>query len=146
MGRRADDALAAQREIFLEAVAFQMILTVEKPCHDGINGLVGGTAHHGVHLGDLLLDLAAVALRQAAGDDDFQVGVCLLVGAGLEDILDGFGLGALDEATGVDQDHIGLAQVGHRLVACRQQDMHHAVQIDLVFGAAKGNTRNFHRG
>ena len=36
------------------------------------------------------------------------------------------------------------AEVSHRLVARRQQDVDHHVQIDLILRAAKGNTRNFH--
>ena len=146
MGGRADDALAAQREVLFGTVAFQMILAVEQPLHDGVNGLVGGAAHHGVHFGDLLLDLAAVALGQAPGDHDLQVRVLLLVGARLKDVLNGLGLGALDETAGVDEDDIGFAQLRHRLVAGGQQDVDHAVQIDLILRAAKGNTCNFHKG
>ena len=123
-----------------------MVLAVEQPLHDGVNGLVGGAAHHGIHLGDLFLDLAAVALGQTAGDDDFQVGVRLLVGTGFQNVLNGLGLGALDEAAGVHQDHVGVGQVSHGLVACGQQDVHHHVQVHLVLGTAKGNTCNFHRG
>ena len=146
MGRRADDALAAQRKVLLEAVALQMLFTVEQTGHDGVDGLVGGTADHGVHLGDLFFDLAAVALGQTAGDDHLQVGICLLVGAGLKDVLDGLGLGTLDEAAGVDEDDVRFCEVSHRLVARRQQDVDHHVQIDLILRAAKGNTRNFHSG
>ena len=92
------------------------------------------------------LDLAAVALGQTAGDDDLQVGIRLLVGAGLKDVLDGLGLGALDESAGVDEDDVRICEVSHRLVARRQQDVDHHVQIDLILRAAKGNTRNFHMG
>ena len=144
MGRRTDDALAAQRKVLLEAVALQMFFAVEQTGHDGVDGLVGGTADHGVHLGDLFLDLAAVALGQTAGDDHLQVGVRLLVGAGLQDVLDGLGLGTLDESAGVDEDDVRFCEVSHRLVARRQQDVDHHVQIDLILRAAKGNTRNFH--
>ncbi len=35
-------------------------------------------------------------------------------------------------------------EVRHCLVARRQQDVDHHVQIDLILRAAKGNTRNFH--
>ena len=146
MGGGADDTLAAQREVLLQAVAFEVVLAVEQAGHDGVNGLVGGAADHGVHFGDLFLDLAAVALGQAAGDDDLQIGVLLLVRAGFQDVFDGLGLGALDEAAGVDQNDVGLTQLGHGLVPGRQQDVDHAVQIDLVLRAAKGNTCNFHKG
>ena len=75
--------------------------------------------------GSLLLDLAAVALGKTAGDDDLQLRVLLLVGAGLQNVLNGLGLGALDKAAGVDQNNIGFTQVGHRLVTGRKQDVHH---------------------
>ena len=146
MGGRADDALAAQREVLFGAVAFQVILAVEQPLHDGVNGLVGGTAYNGVHLGDLFLDLAAVALCKAAGNDDLQVRVLLLISAGFQNVFNGFGLGALDKAAGVHKDDISFGQIGHSLVPGRQQDVHHHIQIHLIFRAAKGNTRNFHKG
>ena len=146
MGRRADDALAAQREVLLRAVAFQMVLAVEQAGHDGVNGLVGGAAYNSVHLRDLFLDLAAVALSKAAGNDDLQVRVLLLVGAGFQNVFNGLGLGALDKAAGVHKDDIGFGQIGHSLVPGRQQDVHHHIQIPLIFRAAKGNTRNFHKG
>ena len=89
--------------------------------------------------------------RQRLSADDFKRLLELaeskgLVGAGFQNVLDGFGLGALDEAAGVHQNDIGLRQVGHRLMTGRQQDVHHHIQIHLIFRAAKGNTRNFHRG
>ena len=116
--RRTDDTLAAQREVLLHAVALEVVFTVEQARHDGVDGLVGRTADDRIDLGDLLLDLAAVTLGQTAGDDDFQVRVCLLIGAGVQNVLDGLGLRALDEAAGVDEDDICFAQLCHRLVAC----------------------------
>ena len=38
------------------------------------------------------------------------------------------------------------SQIGHGLVPGRQQDVHHHIQIHLIFRTAKGNTRNFHKG
>ena len=146
MGGRADDALAAQREVLFGTVAFQMVFPMEQPLHDGINGLVGGTAYNGVHLGNLFLDLAAVALGKTAGNDDLQVRVLLLISAGFQNVFNGFGLGALDKAAGVHKDHICFGQICHGLVAGRQQDVHHHIQIHLIFGAAKGDTCNFHKG
>ena len=54
--------------------------------------------------------------------------------------------GGAGKAAGVDQNNIGFTQVGHRLVTGRKQNVHHHVQIDVVLGAAKGNTCNFHKG
>ena len=92
-----------------------MFFTIEQTGHDGVDGLVGGTADHGVHLGDLFFDLAAIALGQTAGDDHLQVGIRLLVGAGLKDVLDGLGLGALDESAGVDEDDVRICELLDKL-------------------------------
>ena len=51
-----------------------------------------------------------------------------------------------EEAKGVDENDVRICEVSHRLVARRQQDVDHHVQIDLILRAAKGNTRNFHMG
>ena len=148
MGRRADDALAAQREVLFGTVAFQMVLTVEQAGHDGINGLVGGTAHHSIHLGDLLLDLAAVTLSQAAGDDDLQLRVLLLVGASLQNVLNGLGLGALDESAGVDHHDLGVGAVAveEDLVSGGGEPCHQMLAVDGVLRTAERYDVNFFHG
>ena len=106
---------------------------------------VGADPHNGVDLGDLLHDLLLIALGQAAGHDDLEVGVLLLVLAGHQNIFDGLGLGRLDKPAGVDDDDVRLARVGHGGVAVFDAGVAENVGVHLVFGAAEGDDRNLHR-
>jgi hypothetical protein len=65
-------------------------------------GGVGVEAEDGVGLGQLLGELLAVPLGQAADRDDLRAGV-----GGAEQRVDRVLLGALDEAAGVDDDDVG---------------------------------------
>src|SRR5699024_7798511 len=143
VGGGADDPLAPQGEVPLGAVSLQL-LAAGHPGGDLVDDAVGSAAHHRVHFGHLGADLTAVALGQAAGDHHLQGGVLLLVAAGLQNVLDGLGLGALDKAAGVHQHHVGVGDVGHRLVAGSQQGVDHPVQVHLVFGTAQRYTGNLH--
>ena len=146
MLRGGDDARAAQGHIALGAVAFHLARTGgADPFQDGGDRLVGADADDGVHLGDLLDDLLLVALGQTAGDHHFEAGVLLLVLAGQEDVLDGFGLGRLDEPAGVDEDRVGLRRVGHSGVPGLEQRVAENVGVHLVFRAAERNDGNIHR-
>ena len=146
MARGRDDAAPAQRHIGLGAVAFQLAGAVgADAAQDGGQRLVGADAHHRVHLRHLAGNLALVAFGQAAGDDDFQRRVLLLVAAGQQDVLDGFLLGGLDKAAGIDDDGVRLGGVGDGLVAVGQQCVAEHVGIHLIFGAAQGYDGKFHR-
>ncbi len=76
-------------------------------------------ADDGVDLGDVLADLVAVALDEAAGDDELlgAAAVGLLVLDHLEDGVDGLLLGGVDEAAGVDDEDLGVFGVGGELAA-----------------------------
>jgi hypothetical protein len=67
-------------------------------------------ADYGVDFGDVLLDLVAVALDEAAGDDEALgfAAVGDLVLHHLEDGVDGLLLGGVDEAAGVDDEDFGV--------------------------------------
>ena len=88
---------------------------------------------HQVHLGQGIGDLAAVALRHAAGHDQpcprppkigqFEHGV------------DGLLPGRLDEGAGVDHDQIGLGRIRGATVALTRQTSLQLVRVNLVLGA-----------
>src|SRR5690606_25362296 len=54
--------------------------------------------------------------------------------------------GGGDKATGVDNNHIGLVGVGHTAVALASENAVHALAIDSVLRAAKGDDMVFHSG
>ena len=55
-----------------------------------------------------LLDIAAIALHQAAGDNQLLRAADPLVLRHFQDRVDGFLLGGIDETTGVDDQDFGL--------------------------------------
>ena len=65
----------------------------------------------------ICLDIAAVALHQAAGDDQLLRAAGLLVLGHLENGVDGFLLGGVDETAGVDDEDVGLVGMGSQFVA-----------------------------
>ena len=145
MARGGDNTGTAQLHIGLGAVALGLARTGSaKAAHDGRQRGVGSNADNGVDLGDLLHDLLLVALGQAAGDDDLQVRVLLLVLAGHQNVLDGFGLGGLDKAAGVDDDDVRLRGVAHGGVTVLDEGVAEYVGVDLVLRAAEGDNGNFH--
>ena len=136
-----DNAGTAQLHIGLGAVALDLARTGSaKAAHDGRQRGVGANADNGVDLGDFLHDLLLIA-----GDDDLQVRVLLLVLAGHQNVFDGFGLGGLDKAAGVDDDDVCFGRVRHGGVAVLDEGVAENVGVHLVFGAAEGDDRNLHR-
>src|ERR1035441_8813407 len=65
-------------------------------------------AENGVDLRDVLLNLVAVALHQAAGDDELAGTAVRLVPNHFEDGIDRLLLGGVDERAGVDPDDVGV--------------------------------------
>ena len=90
-----------------------------------------------VDLGDVLPDLVAVALHQAAGDDDALGAAFGLVLDHLEDGRDRLLLGGVDEAAGVDDDDLGVFGVGGEGGSVVVEHAHHHFGVDEVFGTAK---------
>ena len=145
MPRGRDNARTAELHIALGAVALDLARTVgTEAADDGGQRGVGANADNGIDLGDLLNDLLLVALSQAAGHNDLEVRIFLLVLAGHQDILDSFGLGGLDEAAGVDDDNVSLGGVSHGGVAVLDEGVAEYVGVNLVLRAAEGDNGNFH--
>lgn len=80
-----------------------------------------------VHFRDVLLDLVAVTLYQAAGYDDALgfAAVLLLVLDHLEDGVDRLLLGGVDEAAGVDDDDLGVFGPGGEFGSVVVEEAHH---------------------
>jgi hypothetical protein len=76
-------------------------------------------------------------LDQAANDDNSSDEALAFALEHLADDLEGFLLGGVDEAAGVDQDGIYLLGVGVELEALLEEAGEEAFAIDGVFGAAE---------
>ena len=140
---RGDDPRTTQRHIGLGAVTFHLTgACCTDPGHNGRQRCVGTDAHHRVDLRDFLHDLLFVTFRQAAGNDHFEIGILLFILAGHENVLDGFGLGRLNKAAGVDDNHICFGRVSNRPCAHPSKSMAEHICVHLVFGAAQRNNGN----
>ncbi|MND62926.1 hypothetical protein D3C80_542210 [compost metagenome] len=96
----------------------------------------GYSQHAWVHVTD-----TAFFDTHAAGDDDLAVFFDRFA-----DHFKGFGLGAVDEATGIDHHHIGILIGGHDFVAFHAQLGQDAFGIDQGFGATQGDEADLRRG
>jgi len=92
-------------------------------------------ADHAVQPGHLARQIAPVALREASRGD--QVLVRRFVGGQLAQRVEAFLAGGLDEAAGVDDQHLGAAGVVGAAQTRAFQQGGHRVGIDGVFRAAE---------
>ena len=111
--------------------------------HDGLdrvhNVLVAAGAENAVHLGKFLCHLTLIALRHAAGDQNFLELAGLFQLRHGENVLDGLLAGGRQKAAGVHHHHIAALRLGLNGVACLGAQSHHLLAVHLILGAAKGN-------
>ena len=103
-------------------------------------------AEHDVDLGDLGLQLVAIAFGQAAGHHQLLAAAVGLVLGQLEDRVDRFLLGPVDERAGVDHQHVGLGRVLGQLVAGALGEAQHHLGVDEVLRAAERDEADLHVG
>ena len=111
-----------------------------KQLFDGGDNLgIAAGAQDTVHLGHLLQDIPLIALAQAAGDQDLaHLALCLQRGSG-ENVINGFALGGVNKAAGVDDHHIAAGKVREHRVSRLPDPVHHPLAVHLVLGTAKRN-------
>jgi len=78
------------------------------------------------------------ALAQAAGNDDFTV-----LGDRLADRVQRFGHGRIDEAAGVDHDHVGCIVALHDVIALDKQLGEDALGVDQRLRATEADETDF---
>src|SRR5262249_40920294 len=92
----------------------------------------------------LLQDVAAVALGEAARDDERPAGALLLQLRELEDRLDRFLARAIDEGAGVDDEALRiLGPLGEREPGLGQH-AEHQLGVDVVLRTAERRQMNLH--
>ena len=96
-------------------------------------------ADDGVDFRDVFLDFVAIALDEAAGDDELARAACGFVASHFEDGVDRLLLGGVDEGAGVDDEDFGFFRAGGETGAGAVEQAHHDLGIDEVFGAAEGD-------
>ena len=96
-------------------------------------------ADHGVDFRNVFADFVAIALDEAAGDDELAGAALGFVAGHFEDGVDRLLLGGVDEGAGVDDEDLGLFGTGGEARAGAVEQAHHDLGIDEVFGAAEGD-------
>ena len=96
-----------------------------------------------VHFRDLFADVVAVAFDHASGDDQFLRAAEFFVFGHFQDGVHGFFLRGLDEAAGVDDQHVGFAGAGREFVAGARKNAHHHLAIHEVLRASQADESDF---
>jgi hypothetical protein len=132
----------ARGEVVIE-VGLQRIGIRLQPLANGHDAFQLIGADEGIDLGDFRADIAAIALHQAAGDDELFGAADFLVLGHLQDSVDRLLFRRVDEAARVDHEHIGLIGMRGELVASGDELTHHDFTIDEVFGTAQTDETDF---
>ena len=105
--------------------------------HGGGHIGIAAGAQHPVHLGQLGADVVGVPLGETASHQQLFQPPGLFQFRQLQNIFDGFALGGLNEAAGVQHRHVrplGLAGDGVARLAAQG---HHLFGVHQIFGAAQ---------
>ncbi len=106
---------------------------------DGRHARVIREPQERVDLGDLFRQLLLVQLHQAAGDHHAPHVALLLHGDILKHRVDALFPSRVDEATGVDDDHVRIFGLGDQANASPVEVTHHDLAVHQVLGAAQGD-------
>ena len=117
------------------------------PCHQLLHrrchvGIAAG-AQHPVHLGQLGADVVGVPLGETASHQQLFQPPGLFQFRQLQNIFDGFALGGLNEAAGVQHRHVGPVRVAGNSVPRPAAQGHHLLGVHQILGTAEGNKCDF---
>jgi hypothetical protein len=118
----------------------------------GEDGFEFAGADYGVDFGDVFLDFVAVALDEAAGDDEALGGAGGFVLDHFEDGVDGLLLGGIDEGAGVDDEDFGVFEAVGEAGAGAVEQAHHDFESTRFLGQPRerkptvGGGDRFRRG
>jgi hypothetical protein len=101
---------------------------------------------HRVNLRNLRHQLATVTLSHATGDDEPLALAGLLQLGHLEDGVNRFLLGLVDERAGIDDEDVGILRIAGQLMARLLGEPEHDLGVDEVLRAAEGDHSNLHCG
>jgi hypothetical protein len=93
--------------------------------------------------GELVEQIDAVSLDQAACDNQSLAIARILERSHLENRINRFLLGGLDKTARIDDDHVGILLIGRQLIAVLRKLTHHDLAIDEVLRASKADKAYF---
>ena len=115
----------------------------EQALEHGCQVVLAGARHERARLGKLLFQVGAVAGRHAAGDHEGRPPALHVREArDVEDCLQAFLGGRLDERAGVDDHRVGAGRIVHHRIARLQDAGAHVCGVHLVLGAPEGQKRD----
>ena len=140
VARRGEDA---RREVVIEVWLGRSAIRPDAvdQAHDLVE-FIG--ADQCIHFRHVLLDVAAIAFHQAAGHDQLFCAAGFLKLGHFKNGLDRFLLGGIDEAAGVDDNHVGSRRVGRQFMSAGDKLAHHDLGIDEVLGATQADKSYLH--
>ena len=109
--------------------------------HSFKNALDFAGAHDSIHFRNLLEDLIAVPLDQAAGDDELFGRAEFLVLGHFQDGVHGLFLRGLDKAAGIHDKDFRFIGARCEFVARAGESAHHDLAIDKVLRASEADTK-----
>src|SRR5262245_51944246 len=121
------------------------VFTVRRLAHEIDDALEPRGAEDRIDLGHLLQDLAAVALRQAAGDDQRAAAAAPLQLGELEDGVDRLLARAVDEGARVHDHAFGVLGALYERMAGGGEAAEHQLGVDLVLGTTERGQVDLHR-
>ncbi len=87
-----------------------------------------------IDLRHLLLNLVPIPLHQTPGNNQFPRTAGLFVPGHLQNRIDGFLLGRVDETACVNHDDFRIGRISRNLMPARGEHTHHDFRVDEVFG------------
>ena len=105
----------------------------------GQNLIITAGAKEQIHLGQCFDGGFAIALGQAASNDQTAAAAMLFVSRGRQNGLDGLVGCILDKAAGIDNDGLRLGRFVHDGMTRLDQPAGHDLAVDLVAGASEIN-------
>ena len=113
------------------------------PVDDAADLVIAFGTDDGIHFRQVPEQVIGIPLSQASGDDQFPMGIVLLVFGHLQDRVDGFCLGTFDEAAGVHDDHIRMGGIVGDGPVALSDEPHHHFRIHQVLGTPQADYSDF---
>ena len=137
MTARCKDSFSLRQRKTAQIVHHLAALPSERFLNDLSDSVVGCSSDDSVNLRKFLPDLLRIALRHAAGADQGPAVAFFLASCVFQNIADRFFLCLIDEAAGVDHNHICFQLIVRQLPALSAEQAKHLFGVDPVFVTAK---------
>ena len=102
------------------------------------------SSENGVDFRNFLSELVAVALRKTAGHDEALTVAFRLMPRHVQDRVDRFLLGGVDESASIDDDDVRTRRIRREVVAGIACKPEHYLRVDEILGTPERDEPDFH--